>query len=151
MKIYYFFTACWYSYGFFYLQVYTYQYASLISVALKVSGERYTYLTFLCLPQQKQSGYLTKNVIMVPWLLVFSECYQRLDSVENTQNFHSMEVVKSSCNSIIIIYLDRNTFVLLLLSHFATLWTVARQALLPVGFSRQEYWRELPFPSPRKL
>ena len=29
-----------------------------------------------------------------------------------------------------------------------TPWTVAHQALLSVGFSRQEYWRKLPFPSP---
>ena len=27
------------------------------------------------------------------------------------------------------------------------LWTVARQASLSMGFSRQEYWSELPFPS----
>ena len=30
----------------------------------------------------------------------------------------------------------------------ATLWTVARQASLAMGFPRQEYWSELPFPSP---
>ena len=29
-----------------------------------------------------------------------------------------------------------------------TPWTVARQSPLSVGFSRQEYWSELPFPSP---
>ena len=29
---------------------------------------------------------------------------------------------------------------------FATLWTVARQAHLSMGFSRQEYWSGLPFP-----
>ena len=29
---------------------------------------------------------------------------------------------------------------------FATLWTVACQAPLSMGFSRQEYWRELPLP-----
>ena len=28
---------------------------------------------------------------------------------------------------------------------FATLWTVARQALLSMGFSRLEYWSGLPF------
>ena len=28
-----------------------------------------------------------------------------------------------------------------------TLWTVARQASLFMGFSRQEYWSGLPFPS----
>ena len=31
---------------------------------------------------------------------------------------------------------------------FATLWTVAHQASLSLGFSRQEYWSGLPFPSP---
>ena len=34
---------------------------------------------------------------------------------------------------------------------FATLWTVAYQAPLSVGFSRQEYWSGLPFPSPGDL
>ena len=31
---------------------------------------------------------------------------------------------------------------------FAILWTVAYQAPLSMGFPRQEYWNELPFPSP---
>ena len=30
----------------------------------------------------------------------------------------------------------------------ATPWTVAHQAPLSMGFSRQEYWSGLPFPSP---
>ena len=41
-----------------------------------------------------------------------------------------------------------------LLSHvqlFATPWTVAYQVPLSMGFSRQEYWSGLPFPSPRDL
>ena len=33
----------------------------------------------------------------------------------------------------------------------ATPWTVAHQAPLSMGFSRQEYWSELPFPSPGDL
>ena len=33
----------------------------------------------------------------------------------------------------------------------ATSWTVARQAPLSIGFSRQEYWSGLPFPSPGDL
>ena len=46
---------------------------------------------------------------------------------------------------------------LLLLSRFsrvqfsATLWTVAQQAPLSMGFSRQEYWSELPCPPPGDL
>ena len=31
---------------------------------------------------------------------------------------------------------------------FATTWTGAHQAPLSMGFSRQEYWSGLPFPSP---
>ena len=33
-------------------------------------------------------------------------------------------------------------------SDSATLWTVARQAPLSLGFFRQEHWSGLPFPSP---
>ena len=46
---------------------------------------------------------------------------------------------------------------LLLLSRFsrvrlcAMLWTVAHQPPLSTGFSRQEYWSGLPFPSPRYI
>ena len=44
-----------------------------------------------------------------------------------------------------------------MLSHFSrvllfvTLWTVALQALLSMGFSRQEYWSGLPSPPPGNL
>ena len=34
---------------------------------------------------------------------------------------------------------------------FATLWIVAHQAPPTMGFSRQEYWSGLPFPSPGDL
>ena len=34
---------------------------------------------------------------------------------------------------------------------FANLWTVAYQAPLSMGFSREEYWSGLPFPSPGDL
>ena len=34
---------------------------------------------------------------------------------------------------------------------FETPWTVTYQALLSMGFSRQEYWSGLPFPSPGDL
>ena len=51
-------------------------------------------------------------------------------------------------------YISHDT--LLLLSHFSriqlfvTPWTIAHQAPLSTGFSRQEYWSGLPFPSPNK-
>ena len=34
---------------------------------------------------------------------------------------------------------------------FATPWTIAHQAPLSMGFSRQEYWSGLPFPPPESL
>ena len=34
---------------------------------------------------------------------------------------------------------------------FATLWTVVHQAPLSMGFSKQEYWSRLPFPTPGDL
>ena len=40
---------------------------------------------------------------------------------------------------------------LLVMSDSATPWTVARQAPLSMGFSRQEYWSGLPFSSPEDL
>ena len=41
-----------------------------------------------------------------------------------------------------------------MLSHvqlFVTPWTIARQAPLSMGFSRQEYWNGLPFLTPGDL
>ena len=40
---------------------------------------------------------------------------------------------------------------LFVVSDSATPWTVAHQAPLSLGFSRQEYWSELLFPSPGDL
>ena len=34
---------------------------------------------------------------------------------------------------------------------FGTPWTIAHQAPLSMGFSRQEYWSGVPFPSPGDL
>ena len=50
--------------------------------------------------------------------------------------------------------LGDGVYVLSRFSHvllFVTLWTVARQAPLSMGFSRQEYWNGLPFPPPGDL
>ena len=44
--------------------------------------------------------------------------------------------------------------IVLVLSHvqvFVTVWTLACQISLSMGFPRQEYWSGLPFPSPRDL
>ena len=49
-----------------------------------------------------------------------------------------------TCSVVIIVQL------LSLVWLFATPWTVAYQAPLPMGSPRQEHWRGLPFPSPEK-
>ena len=48
---------------------------------------------------------------------------------------------------------SQSAIVLCMLSHVdsASLWTIARQAPLLMGFSRQEYWSGLPFPPPEDL
>ena len=44
-----------------------------------------------------------------------------------------------------------NVCVLSCVQLFASLWTVAHQALLPMEFSRQEYWSGVSFHTPRDL
>ena len=46
---------------------------------------------------------------------------------------------------------QRNVCVCSLMSDSATSCTVGHQALLSMGFSKQEYWNGLPFPSPEDL
>ena len=48
-------------------------------------------------------------------------------------------------------YLKVKALVIQAVQLFATSWTVACQAPLSMGFSRQEYWRRLLFPSPGDL
>ena len=48
-------------------------------------------------------------------------------------------------------HLFTNACVLGHLWHFATPWAIALQALLSMGFPREEYWSGLPFPSPGHL
>ena len=67
--------------------------------------------------------------------------------------FYAASVSRSPCK----MCTSRFVLQLLLLSCFsrvqlfATPWTAAHQAPPSMGFSRQEYWSGLPFPSPRDL
>ena len=67
--------------------------------------------------------------------------------------FFSLIIVASGTTSVPV-SVGCSLFVLLLLSRFScvrlceTPWTVAHQAPPPPGFSRQEHWSGLPFPSP---
>ena len=60
-------------------------------------------------------------------------------------------------NSLPLSHLGSPSIVCAVLSHsshvplFAILWTVTHQVPLSMGFSKQEYWSGLPFPSPGDL
>ena len=61
-----------------------------------------------------------------------------IDISSDARNFHLSTPTKVNVKSLSRVRL------------FATPWTVAYQAPLSMGFSRQEYWSGLPFPSPTK-
>ena len=69
---------------------------------------------------------------------------------ENT----NLEIQKAQQRIFIVKFLTQKKVKVKSLSRvrlFATPWTVAHQAPLSMGFSRQEYWSGLPFPSPGDL
>ena len=58
------------------------------------------------------------------------------------------KVLENELKKNIIIINSKSECVLSHVRLFVTLWTVANQALLSMGFPRQEHWNGLPFPSP---
>ena len=54
---------------------------------------------------------------------------------------------KASLQNLLFSYVRMVVLVFSRVSLFVILWTVAHQAPLSMGFSRQEYWRGLPCPS----
>ena len=91
---------------------------------------------------------------VLPPLIYLTSCSTFLDSTSCSTTFQeiplflNLTIIGFNC-------FQPRTQLLLLLSRFSsvqlfvTLWTVAHQASLSKGFSRQEYWSGLPFPSPR--
>lgn len=66
----------------------------LKSLASKVFGKsRFT--SHFCVFLSSNLGTSQEIFIMVPWLLVFSECYNVQDSFESMQNFHSSQSGKN--------------------------------------------------------
>ena len=80
-------------------------------------------------------------------LLLDIKAFSVLGSSSCSQKLSEITVKWQACILSTILFVQ-------LLSHvwlFATLWTVAHHTLLSMQFSRQEYWRGLPFPSPGNL
>ena len=60
-------------------------------------------------------------------------------------NKETLEMLKLCFSSIAIMVIVKS---LTRVRLFATPWTIADQVPLSMGFSRQDYWSGLPFPSP---
>ena len=88
------------------------------------------------------------------FLRLFERVIQALASEKTKPSIHSLRYLTKMIQGwldIVLLFLDAWN---LLLSHvwlFATPWTVAHQASLSMGFSRQDYWSVLPCPPPGDL
>ena len=91
--------------------------------------------------------YLMTTNIEYIWIFTQILCSRKIYS--NSEDKHLCSVITHSrcCVSMHVCVLSCFSCVGL----FATLWAAARQAPLSMGFSRQEYWCGLPFPSPGYL
>ena len=73
----------------------------------------------------------------------------KLGPVDKTKCIYEKYILVSSVTKCIFLMCVLSCFSCIQL--FVTPWTVACQALLSMGFSRQEYWSGLPFPSSEDL
>ena len=84
------------------------------------------------------------------------EMLQQQENIWKTESF-SQELKNKPQQTILLIFLVESHACAGMLSCYSrvqlcvTLWTVARQAPLCMGFSRQEYWSGLPCPPPGDL
>ena len=83
------------------------------------------------------SRYFSLNHLSLSFLIY----YMRL-IILTFQGFPDSFVGKESCNAGAVVKVIQSCLTLV------TPWTVALQVPLSIGFSRQEYWSGLPFPSP---
>ena len=71
--------------------------------------------------------------------------------INSTQGFQFLHVLLNTCYFLSFDGGGGGGLVAKSCLTLVTPWTVAFRALLSVGFSRQEYWSGLPFPSPGNL
>ena len=101
----------------------------LCDLTMSVSSGKSGGLTVSPLPLWTQSGKFTQLVLSFPNCNCIQACSSQFTCTVHT------------C------MLSRFSYVWL----FATLWTIAHQALLSMGFYRQEYWSRLVCPPPGDL
>ena len=96
-----------------------------------------------CLPESEHSGMTA--VLSTK----FSGCL-----LHNSRGLKHVDIPTSLYYYYFLLKYSWFVVVVELLTHvwlFMTPWTVAHQAPLTIGFSRQEYWGRLPLPSPGDL
>jgi len=98
----------------------------------------------------KWYGWVVFCLLRNPWSIIFSFIYALWSSEKDlpTSCLEGLGLTAGILESTVVRVLAQT------LSHawfFATLWTVAHQAPLTMGFSWQEYWSGLPFPPLRDL
>ena len=87
-------------------------------------------------------------------LLLGRKAMTNLDSILKSRDITlptKVCLVKAMVFLVVVIYGCELVKSLSRVQLFTTLWTVAYQAPPSMGFSRQEYWSGLPFPSPGDL
>ena len=87
-------------------------------------------------------------------LLLGRKAVTNLDSILKSRDITlptKVCLVKAMVFLVVVIYGCELVKSLSRVQLFTTLWTVAYQAPPSMGFSRQEYWSGLPFPSPGDL
>ena len=98
----------------------------------------------------KWYGWVVFCLLRNPWSIIFSFIYALWFSEKDLpiSCLEGLGLIAGILESTVVRVLAQT------LSHawfFATLWTVAHQAPLTMGFSWQEYWSGLPFPPLRDL
>ena len=101
---------------------------------------------------------VNQSCILSPWLFnLYAEyimCNAELDEAQAGIKILGWNINNLSYADDINFIAESKSSEVKSLSHvrlFATPWTVAHQVPPPMGFSRQEYWSGLPFPSPGDL
>ena len=123
-------TESWCVWGFVCVCVHKYVYAPKWSTCISIA----------CIKKTKQNitNLPNSNKILRLW-------YRLQHSLSNNGN-HKNSIYLYNCTNLCCCCVSCSV-----VSDYETLWIVAHQAPLFMGFPRQEYWSGLPFPSPGDL
>ena len=92
--------------------------------------------------------FLTALVVLESFCLFLADFHYNYSTC---RCIFDMSVEGGELDVLLFCHLDVLCSPLVAQSWVLTLWTIACQAPLPMGFFRQEYWSGLPFPSPGDL